>query len=44
MPRPLGMLEASGAMLPMWEDVLQNAGDEEVRVAVEELAARMGQP
>jgi len=41
MPRPLGMLEASGAMLPLWEDVLPNLTDEQLRVAAEELAARM---
>ncbi len=41
MPRPLGMLEASGAMLPLWEDVLPNVTDDELRVAAEELAARM---
>ncbi len=42
MPRPLGMLEAAGAMLPLWEDVLPNVTDDELRVAAEELAARMG--
>ncbi len=41
MPRPLGMLEASGMMLPLWEDVLPNATDEECRVAAEEIAARL---
>lgn len=41
-PRPLGMLEASGAMLPLWEDVLPNVTDEELRIAAEELAVRMG--
>ena len=30
MPRPLGMLEASGMMLPLWEDVLPNVSDEEL--------------
>jgi hypothetical protein len=35
------MLEASGAMLPLWEDVLPNLTDEQLRVAAEELAARM---
>ena len=30
MPRPLGMLEASGMMLPLWEDVLPNVTDEEL--------------
>jgi diadenosine tetraphosphate (Ap4A) HIT family hydrolase len=42
MPRPLGMLEASGAMLPLWEDVLPNVTDEALRRAAEELATRMG--
>lgn len=39
MPRPLGMIEASGMMLPLWEDVLPNVTDEECRVAAEEVAA-----
>ena len=30
-PRPLGMLEASGMMLPLWEDVLPNVTDDELR-------------
>jgi diadenosine tetraphosphate (Ap4A) HIT family hydrolase len=42
LPRPLGMLEACGAMLPLWEDVLPNVSDDDLRVAAEELAARMG--
>lgn len=42
MPRPLGMLEASGAMLPLWEDVLPNATDDECRTAAAEIAARLG--
>lgn len=40
-PRPLGMLEASGMMLPLWEDVLPNVTDEELRAAAEQVAARM---
>ncbi len=42
MPRPLGMLDASGAMLPLWEDVLPNVTDDELRTAAEEIAGRMG--
>jgi diadenosine tetraphosphate (Ap4A) HIT family hydrolase len=38
LPRPLGMLEAHGMMLPIWEDVLPNLGDEELRRAAEEIA------
>ncbi len=41
MPRPLGMLEAAGAMLPLWEDVLPNVTDEELRTAAEAVAAAM---
>ena len=37
-PRPLGMLEASGMYLPVWEDVLPNVPDE----ALAEAAARVG--
>jgi diadenosine tetraphosphate (Ap4A) HIT family hydrolase len=38
-PRPLGMLEASGMMLPIWEDVLPNVSDEELREAAEKIAS-----
>jgi diadenosine tetraphosphate (Ap4A) HIT family hydrolase len=38
-PRPLGMLEATGMMLPLWEDVLPNVTDEELRAAAERIAA-----
>jgi diadenosine tetraphosphate (Ap4A) HIT family hydrolase len=41
MPRPLGMLEAQGAMLPLWEDVLPNATEEECERAAREVAARL---
>ena len=37
-PRPLGMLEAQGMMLPLWEDVLPNVTDEELRDAAERVA------
>ena len=38
MPRPLGMLEASGMMLPLWEDVLPNVTDEELLEATRRVA------
>ncbi len=40
-PRPLGMIEASGMMLPLWEDVLPNLTDEELREAAEKVALAM---
>ena len=39
--RPLGMLEAKNFMLPLWEDVLPNVTDEELREAAERIAARL---
>ena len=41
LPRPLGMLEASGMALPLWEDVLPNVPDEELRAAAEGVAKAM---
>lgn len=41
LPRPLGMLEASGPMLPLWEDVLPNVPDEELAAAAGRVAAAM---
>jgi diadenosine tetraphosphate (Ap4A) HIT family hydrolase len=41
LPRPLGMTEAAGAMLPLWEDVLPNVPDDELRVAAEQIGSRM---
>lgn len=41
LPRPLGMVEAAGMMLPPWEDVLPNVPDEELRAAAEKVAAGM---
>ena len=41
LPRPLGMLEASGMALPVWEDVLPNVRDEELAAAAERVAAAM---
>jgi diadenosine tetraphosphate (Ap4A) HIT family hydrolase len=40
-PRPLGMLEASGMMLPLWEDALPNRTDEELAEAAGRVAAAM---
>jgi len=40
-PRPLGMLEASGMMLPLWEDVLPNVSDEELAAAAQRVADAM---
>jgi diadenosine tetraphosphate (Ap4A) HIT family hydrolase len=40
-PRPLGMLEASGMYLPVWEDVLPNVSDEELAEAAKRVAAAM---
>src|SRR5512133_3251479 len=41
LPRPLGMVEASGMMLPLWEDALPNLTDKELRAAAEQVAAAM---
>jgi len=41
LPRPLGMLEAKGMMLPIWEDVLANVSDDELRDAAERVALAM---
>ncbi len=38
-PRPLGMVEAAGMMLPLWEDVLPNVDDDELRRFAEKVAA-----
>src|SRR4029453_15370769 len=40
-PRPLGMLEASGMMLPLWEDVLPNVTDEELAEAAKRVAGAL---
>ena len=40
MPRPLGMVEASGMMLPLWEDVLPNVSDEELADAARQRRGR----
>jgi diadenosine tetraphosphate (Ap4A) HIT family hydrolase len=41
LPRPLGMVEAGGMMLPIWEDVLPNVPDEELEAAARRVAAGM---
>ena len=41
LPRPLGMLQAAGMMLPLWEDVLPNVTDEELRAAAETIAREL---
>ena len=41
LPRPLGMLEASGAHLPIWEDALPTVPDEAARAAAEAVAAAL---
>jgi diadenosine tetraphosphate (Ap4A) HIT family hydrolase len=41
LPRPLGMLEASGMMLPIWEDVLPNVTDGELRATAQRIAEAM---
>ena len=40
-PRPLGMLEAAGMYLPLWEDVLPNVPDEDLADAARRVAAAM---
>ena len=40
-PRPLGMIEANGMMLPLWEDVLPNVTDDELADAARHVAAAM---
>jgi diadenosine tetraphosphate (Ap4A) HIT family hydrolase len=41
LPRPLGMVDAAGMMLPLWEDVLPNVSDDELRAAAEQIAAAL---
>lgn len=41
MPRPLGLLDAAGPLLPLWEDVLPNVPDAELRAAAEQIGAAM---
>src|ERR1700722_7198758 len=41
LPRPLGMLEANGMMLPLWEDAMPNVSDEDLRSAADKVALAM---
>ena len=41
LPRPLGMVEAAGMYLPVWEDALPNVSDEELAAAARRVAAAM---
>jgi diadenosine tetraphosphate (Ap4A) HIT family hydrolase len=40
-PRPLGMIEANGKMLPFWEEALPNVSDEELAEAARKVAAAL---
>jgi len=41
LPRPLGMLDARGMYLPIWEDILPNVTDSELEAAARKVAAAM---
>lgn len=41
LPRPIGMIDASCMMLPLWEDVLPNVSDDVLRKAAQQVAAGM---
>ncbi|MBA3234345.1 MAG: hypothetical protein H0T17_10440 [Propionibacteriales bacterium] len=41
MPRPLGMLQLRGSMLPMWLDLLPDLPDQEARSSLSRVAAAM---
>jgi diadenosine tetraphosphate (Ap4A) HIT family hydrolase len=41
LPRPLGMVEAAGMMLPLWEDVLPNVPDDRLRACAERVASAL---
>ncbi len=41
MPRPLGMVEANGMMLPLWEDVMPNVAQDEVAAVGARIGAAM---
>ena len=43
-PRPLGMLDAQGMMLPLWEDVLPSVPDQESHEAAVAVARAMTEP
>jgi hypothetical protein len=40
-PRPLGMVDAAGMYLPIWEDVLPNVPDSELAAVAGQVAAAM---
>jgi diadenosine tetraphosphate (Ap4A) HIT family hydrolase len=40
-PRPLGMLDARGMYLPIWEDALPNVSDAELEAAARKVGAAM---
>lgn len=42
LPRPLGMTQAAGMYLPLWEDVLANVPDSDLEAAARRVAAAMG--
>ena len=41
LPRPLGMVEAAGMYLPIWEDALPNVPDEELAAAAQRVGDAM---
>lgn len=41
MPRPLGMLQLRGSMLPMWPDLLPDLDEHEARATLSRVAAAM---
>ncbi|MBA2774890.1 MAG: hypothetical protein H0U36_12725 [Nocardioidaceae bacterium] len=41
MPRPLGMLQLRGSMLPMWLDLLPDLDEQQARTALSRVAAAM---
>jgi diadenosine tetraphosphate (Ap4A) HIT family hydrolase len=43
LPRPLGMLQARGMMLPLWEELLPPASEEAIAVAKASIAACLEQ-
>jgi hypothetical protein len=40
-PRPLGMLQAQGMMLPLWEDALPKVGDDAIRTVMDRISAAL---
>lgn len=41
LPRPLGMVQAQGMMLPLWEELLPEASDEAIATAKERIRATL---